>query len=422
MFTSTQKIKHNIKLIKLVLQDKNYDNLTILTPIINQHLPVNIINTESSITDEINNINDSSIDMQNKHYKHTISNELFSTIVDNQNKPLIHCLDNNFFESVQIEMTKTTQYIYGMTHTNDNLYKTSFHGKEYHVYYAYKNKVLSLFIVMQYGDHCIHGCIISKNPTIGFHILIPTDVKTKDLKKLLQHTFTSYENFNYLCGNNLKSQLFDFNKKFVFAEPKMKIGLIYAKHNQQSCQSMLENRQKDVSLNYNNFTNLMEIPPNFEENNLFDDVFNDVKLSWYPSVLMSNENIRMHIGNVQCIIIYKDSSNLESVPFNTANIKELGNVNQIFIIVEPHEEHEICKIVYPTEPMKYRINCFYKGMKQYEPLIPNNYLFNGSDLRNLILTKLYNGLIALREDSNLSTYFQIPRQYALNELVENYSH
>jgi hypothetical protein len=44
---------------------------------------------------------------------------------------------------------------------------------------------------------------------------------------------------------------------------------------------------------------------NFSQDNLFDDAFKGVEIQWFLSAHLTTEEMRKHIGNVQCIVIFK---------------------------------------------------------------------------------------------------------------------
>ncbi len=241
------------------------------------------------------------------------------------------------------------------------------------------------------------GCVISDRPIIEF-----TTTFNNNIKKTLHLLFPECTNFVH-C-NALKHDLIKFNDKFTFAINKMGIGLVFAFQHQHDALDMLNNKYKSISKQYKHFLELMCID-DFELDSVFDDVFENIKIKWYHSCMLDEEQTRRCVANVLCMVIYRECEGLYE-PFKTSYVKNFGNMTQIFVVVE-HYLHEY-----------YRVSVFNKKTKAYYPLVPCDYLFNGSNLRDFVLTKLHNGVRVLKEDSAVAKLFLYPRQVALNELGE----
>ena len=395
--------------LQIIYLQKEYDNLKTL--ILDSHSNP-LLNFDMIIVNDDNEITVESI----KPYKdeHIQSK---SSGLDSNDELISYLFSPREFSTEQIDIVRIIhkKYIYGMIQTNDDIYHKSFCDKQHYIYVALKGNEFSIFIMAVFDDHYVRGCIISKTPTIEFCVpIIYSDTPVKFLNKLLPTLFPNYVNFRHIpYTDNHKFDILKFNNNFAFAESKMCIGLIYTKHN-QTCEKFLENGQRDVSLDYKNFLRLMDIPDDFNEDYSFDDVFEDVKLSWYQSVSMSKSKIRKYIGNVSCVIIYRQIfTDQKYVPFDTSEIKHLGKVNQVFIIIEPFVDKSQL-----TNTIKYCIRVIYKNMEEFEPFVPKNHYFDERDLKDFILTKLYNSTIMLKEKSQVSNLFQYPRQIALNNLIQ----
>ena len=139
------------------------------------------------------------------------------------------------------------------------------------------------------------------------------------------------------------------------------------------------------------------------EDTKYDDFFNGVKIKYYVGTYMDEESIRQHIGNLQCIIIFYD----DTETFDVNSFLEFGQMNQIFILVQAYLGS------------KYRIRIFHKKMDHFKPFVPKDYLFSNENIRDFILTKLYNGLVQLRINSLISYQFTAPRESALEDIIRN---
>lgn len=329
-------------------------------------------------------------------------------------------------QSLPTELSTPKKYSYGIIQMNDNLHQKTFSDIYNLIFYAYDGINVSVFIIDPYHDSYIYGYIISKHPTIDFYISQTCDDKSsKAIQNILEKSFPEYKNFVYIprktesfCKNLMK---FTNNPRLAFSVGKIEIGLLYANHAQKSGEDMLKNRSSDVSVNYKHFLDKMNIF-DFDEYILFDDLFHDIQYKWYPAVTMSKEKIRQHVGNVLCIVVFRELPNKETkyIALDTDFIKSLGKVNRIFIVIEKVDDLMVNDLfgVLQQKKNKYRVGVFYKDVNIFEPLVPNNHLFNENELREFILTKTYNGIMAIKSDSDISEKMhKFARGVELNSII-----
>jgi len=96
----------------------------------------------------------------------------------------------------------------------------------------------------------------------------------------------------------------------------------------------------------------------------------------------------------------------EGEPFNAVDIGTLGMVPQIMVVVQPFEQG-------------YRIGFFRGGnMRPFGPPLPINYVFHPSEIREYILTKIYNGNVNFFYSSPMNRAYMSTRQAAIDAVCE----
>lgn len=318
---------------------------------------------------------------------------------------------------------------YQLWETTDRYYEDYVYHLHHYTLSAVDEKGLCVIFCISIEGSDMKGCVISLLGTELVAFKKPRSITESDLCEILRSTFIKYNKFVFL-KNQIKKPLIDFCTEKSFLPDKMTIGMIYAKHNQQTGQSMIKNTSGSDC--YEKYLKLMNIPEIITELDTFHDIFSDsdetdnmhdlfsttvktasVGIIWRVSTMMSEEDVRQYIANVIPIIIFRDSPNAGDpyIQFDTHIVADLGIVNQIFIVVEK---------VIVNNKTRYRIGVFYRNMPCYEPVISEKFLFRERDIRRIILTKIYNGLINIRYNSKIAGFYLKPRLASLQELVDKY--
>ena len=333
---------------------------------------------------------------------------------------------------------------YYLYKTMDDLYKRYFYHQPHYVLAAFDSKKYSVIFCISFNnnyndnndnndnndknDNEMIGCIISGTDIIYFTIksnILQKNISPSSLIKFLSVKFDGYHNFVFL-KNSVREELVKFCDEFAFATSEIKVGVLFAKHKQTTGKQFRSNKDnKNIDCkDYYEFLKIMGLSEIvngidiFECNKPEDNWKNthnqhdsqSFRVNWYIGSSMDDQNIRQHIGNVMLIIIFRDAPNKpdEYQSFDTNYVADMGIVNQIFIVVE--------KIVINNLD-RYRVGVFYRNMTTFEPSIPENFLFTKENIRDVILTKLYNGMINIKTKSDVSKLYTVPRQTAFNELV-----
>jgi len=120
--------------------------------------------------------------------------------------------------------------------------------------------------------------------------------------------------------------------------------------------------------------------------------------------MMDAEQNRRLVGNDQAFICFKD----EGEALDTSEITLLGNMPQIFLVVQPYAG-------------KYRISSIHrKSCMDCTPGIPKGCLFEPEDIFDYILCKLYNGVLTAFTCPPMNRLMQTPRAVAIAEIVDKY--
>ena len=318
---------------------------------------------------------------------------------------------------------------------SDIIYEKLFYKKKYYVYCAYehpkinnlassdfiikdmdnnKAKTFGFFIVIQHNESTVYCCLINKKYTRLFNITSTiNNISLSKLTNVLSKIFILYTNFKYVkFTQDLENDLMTFNTKFPFTNYKLNIAIIYAKHNQVDGLEMLSNRTKDTCDDYKEFLSLMNISDEFDNNTLFNDIFAHCKIKWYTSTSMISEEIRSYIGNVNLVVIFREHINGKMhQPFNVYSTNKLGNMNLFFILVE---KYKLTK----NNVMTYSISIFTKNGNDGQIKLQDKSIVEDNNLKNFIIIKMYNGMIAIKEKSIISRFFLYPRQLYLNDLAK----
>jgi len=254
----------------------------------------------------------------------------------------------------------------------------------------------------------IRGCIIENTNTYEF--VIEYDKKISDIKiiKKLMKKYMNLDKLKYIKDNSeLKIELTQFCKKYSFNTDTLYISTIYIKQNQIDIDTIFNNKYENASDNYKDFLKNLNIADRFDEDNMYDDIYNDsIKIRWYPSTHLNLEQIRKYIGNTQCVIIYYDNECLSK----EIMCEIFGKVNQIFICVS----HDLFN-------NNYKINIIHKNNVNVVSLSNFEYICGHNDIYNVILKLANDALINLKKYSDISEMYTYPRKVALEKIKLNYS-
>ncbi len=272
--------------------------------------------------------------------------------------------------------------------------------------YIYKSNLRFIVAIVDMYNK-IRGCIIENTNTYEFTIECEkkiTDIKTikKIIKKNIDINSLSYVKDSF----GLQKGLMQFCENYSFSGNKLYISIIYIKDNQIGIDTIFNNNYTSSSGNYKSFLQKLNISDSFDEDNVYDDIYDDhIKIRWYPSTHMDSEQIRRYVGNTQCVIIYYDDVCLSK----EIMCKIFGKVNQIFICVS----HNLFN-------NNYKINVIHKDNVRMVPLSNFECIYGYDDIYNIIL-KLANELIInLKKYSDISEMYTYPRKIALEKITVKY--
>lgn len=204
------------------------------------------------------------------------------------------------------------------------------------------------------------------------------------------------------CANySLMNAILSFEKNNSYGISPLHLGVIWQQAGQSIMQA-LGNVAKEATTAFTTFTSSLGCE-NFDESEVFNDVFQDIKIKWFLGTSMEADMVRRYIGNSPIIIIFQDMV----CTFSVDAILELGKVNQFFFIVQQ------------VPGGLYRIGILHK-LATYKAEIPLNYLFDKTELRDFILISACNAMAALKEDSLISQLYSIPRQIAIETMCSDY--
>jgi len=195
----------------------------------------------------------------------------------------------------------------------------------------------------------------------------------------------------------------------------MKIGVILSRKGQVEPQEMFLNGLNDdrcsdafwtfmdhlgkpISLsNWTNYRGDMG-----HEGETYYTQWKNIEIIYHVAPMLGAEEHRRLIGNDVAVIFFHEEGE-----FDASHLDKLGTVPQIFIVVSPAKDN-------------YRIASFSNGnIKQYGPPIPVGAL-NPEETKELVLTKLYNGLMMTTYCPPLNRLFYLPRNDTLEAIVAQF--
>eukprot|EP01125_Pyxidicula_operculata_P011126 TRINITY_DN3632_c0_g1_i2.p1 TRINITY_DN3632_c0_g1~~TRINITY_DN3632_c0_g1_i2.p1 ORF type:complete len:992 (-),score=211.91 TRINITY_DN3632_c0_g1_i2:80-3025(-) len=135
-----------------------------------------------------------------------------------------------------------------------------------------------------------------------------------------------------------------------------------------------------------------------------DDPNSRIDVIYHVAPLLNAEGHRRLIGNDIGIIIFLERG---APPFDPSKLGMLGTVPQVFVVVQPY--HNMYKIASFSN-----IN-----IKSHHPFPPKQPLFF-NQMKNFILTKLYNGIVMCNYCPPISRLFYFPRNETLESIISKF--
>jgi len=125
------------------------------------------------------------------------------------------------------------------------------------------------------------------------------------------------------------------------------------------------------------------------------------------SPILNAEERRRLVGNDVAMLFYFDEPD-PSVLFDPSGIDTFGEVPCLFTIVQPFNDGT------------YRVGfCSKKNIPDYGPPSPS-ILYQYVEVKNHVLTKLYNGLVLSNQCPPLNRLFTVPRRATMNDIAEKW--
>eukprot|EP01125_Pyxidicula_operculata_P003056 TRINITY_DN1321_c0_g2_i1.p1 TRINITY_DN1321_c0_g2~~TRINITY_DN1321_c0_g2_i1.p1 ORF type:complete len:1345 (-),score=395.48 TRINITY_DN1321_c0_g2_i1:173-4207(-) len=308
----------------------------------------------------------------------------------------------------------------------EDVYKTHFYGKTHYNWIGKGSK--EKFVISVLADPISNDTYRAlKTYSKGFEefrISVKSDKKSlvENLEKFISDRERDSE--VYLVADTAK-----FSKEFCLVEDKhsqvlrnMKIGIIYTKHGQADPHEMFKNgREGDqCSDKFWNFMKLMgreidllgwkkyngDMSVNSPGKTYFDDTWKNINIVYHLAPMLDPEGHRRLIGNDVAIIFFLEEG--QDTWFEPTDYEKLGTVPQIYIVVQPVGNN-------------YRVAFFTRNtIKPFGPDLPTTSAMDPAAMKDLVLTKLYNGLIMSQYCPPMDRLFSIPRGETIKDIVANY--
>jgi len=133
-------------------------------------------------------------------------------------------------------------------------------------------------------------------------------------------------------------------------------------------------------------------------------VWEKLEIIYHVSPLLNAEGHRRLVGNDIAVIIFREEG---PEKFDVTNIDKLGTVPQVFALIQPSGD-------------KFRLSFFStRNIKPYAPA-PPSFLVDREQAKNLLLTKMHNGLIMSNYCPPMNRLWYVPRSETLAAIIERY--
>eukprot|EP01125_Pyxidicula_operculata_P016690 TRINITY_DN5774_c0_g1_i1.p1 TRINITY_DN5774_c0_g1~~TRINITY_DN5774_c0_g1_i1.p1 ORF type:complete len:1448 (+),score=388.07 TRINITY_DN5774_c0_g1_i1:96-4439(+) len=217
-----------------------------------------------------------------------------------------------------------------------------------------------------------------------------------------------------------QTEFAQFESKHPQKKSGIKLGLIYCRKGQSNPKDMFVNGTGDdkCSKSFNDFLSLMGRQIDLEKHvgytgdmkppaQTYYDVWKGIEVIYHVAPMLNAEGHRRLIGNDIAIIFFLEEG--ASTQFDPSQVAQLGTVPQVFAVVQPvlNNQH-------------YRLAFFSNiNIKQFYPF-PYNFALQPSEMKDLILTNMYNGLIMANNCPPMNRLYYVPRRETLEAIIANY--
>eukprot|EP01125_Pyxidicula_operculata_P005837 TRINITY_DN2037_c0_g2_i1.p1 TRINITY_DN2037_c0_g2~~TRINITY_DN2037_c0_g2_i1.p1 ORF type:complete len:1050 (-),score=164.06 TRINITY_DN2037_c0_g2_i1:50-3199(-) len=276
------------------------------------------------------------------------------------------------------------------------------------------------------GSTQVHrGLVTTKKGYEEFELNLPeaslfsTDSITQRMEKALKKDLSQFSNIYFVSNPQFRSDILRVEEKHSQKRRVMKIGLVYSKKGQVSPQEMFLNKiNKDnpsdakflkfldilgYEIDLDNWTGYrgdMKSPGKTYFTN-----WKDVEVIFHVAPYLDAEGHRRLIGNDIAVLFYLEEG--QDSFLNLTNISQMGTVPQIFVVVQPVGE-------------EYRVGFFEYANIKKQDANPPKALLDVSLMKDVILTKLYNGLVIANYCPPMNRLFYVPRKDTIESIVVNY--
>ncbi len=290
-----------------------------------------------------------------------------------------------------------------------NIYRNKFSHIDHKIYFCYINDLAVCFIISNIGESNRRGYMF--DPYGHSEFTMSSDIK------ITKHLQQKYDRVKKIQPNlDIITSLLSYEDSHSFIPSLIEIGIIYCKSNQIDPFEMMDNKEHDTSKYFEDFRSVMSIP--YSDEKSINDIFYGIKIKYYSAVSMSSGDIRQYIGNSRCIIIFKENED----PIDLTQIDKLGVVCNYFIVIEPVTPTNTFDDYDSKQEKLYRLGYCQRVHNQtlipksIVPKTPNDAVFSGDDLKNIILTKFTSCMI----NDRVSHMYLLPRKIAFNEFITKY--
>jgi len=129
-----------------------------------------------------------------------------------------------------------------------------------------------------------------------------------------------------------------------------------------------------------------------------------IEVMYHVAPLMDKEQHRRIVGNDVIFVLFHESNK----EFQVNPLAELGPIPQVFLVVQE------------VTGGRYRIGIITKsGFTEYDPPLSDLYSFAPNSVKDILLTKAYNGYCASKQCPPLNRLFEVPRAVALGDLAKS---